>query len=241
MSKGWNRSSSPRDRTRGAKVRVKSARGRKTSSTRWLQRQLNDPYVAEARRLGYRSRAAFKLIELDDRFGFLKKAKRIIDLGSTPGGWSQVVIERLGKDSSILAIDLLEMEPVQGVDFIQGDFLAEGMDEKLIAMLDGPADVVLSDMANSATGHRQTDQVRTLSLCDAALDFSLTILKPGGHFVSKILEGGAQGDLLNRLNRCFDKVHHAKPPSSRAESKEWFLVALGFKGLNREQNIKNDQ
>ena len=231
MSKGWNRSGSPRDRTRGAKVRVKTARGRKSSSTRWLQRQLNDPYVAEAKRLGYRSRAAFKLVDLDDRFGVLKKANRIVDLGCAPGGWSQVVIERLGEDVDLVGIDLLEVEPIAGMDFIEGDFLSEGMDDTLIDRLGGPADLVMSDMANSATGHRMTDQIRTLALCEAAFDFAERVLKPGGHFVSKILEGGAQGDLLKRLQKSFKKVHHAKPPSSRAESKEWFLVALDYKGV----------
>ena len=230
MTKGWNRSASPRDRTRGAKVRVKTARGRKTSSTRWLQRQLNDPYVAEAKRLGYRSRAAFKLAELDDRFGILKNANRIVDLGCAPGGWSQIVAERRGKKATLVGIDLQEIDPVQGMIFIEGDFLAPGMDERLKDALGGPADVVLSDMANSATGHRQTDQIRTLALCEAAFDFAKDVLKPKGHFVSKILEGGAQGDLLKALNRSFEKVHHAKPPSSRAESKEWFLVAMGFRG-----------
>lgn len=230
MTKGWNRSASPRDRTRGAKVRVKTARGRKTSSTRWLQRQLNDPYVAEAKRLGYRSRAAFKLAELDDRFALLKKADRVIDLGCAPGGWSQVVVERLGKKVNLVGIDLIDIDPVQGMTFIEGDFLSPGMDDQLKTALGGPADLVLSDMANSATGHRQTDQIRTLALCEAAFDFAKEVLRPKGHFVSKILEGGAQGDLLKSLNQSFEKVHHAKPPSSRAESKEWFLVALGYKG-----------
>lgn len=221
----------PRGRTGNQKVRLKTARGRKTSSTRWLQRQLNDPYVAEARRLGYRSRAAFKLIELDDKYKFLKPAKRLVDLGSAPGGWSQVAIERMAHKSEIVAIDLQEMEPVQGVTFAQMDFMAMGADEELLAMLRGPVDVVLSDMANSSTGHKLTDHLRTMALVEAAHDFATRVLTPGGTFASKVLQGGTDSELLSALKRDFKTVRHVKPPSSRKESTEWYVLATGFRGL----------
>jgi len=231
MSKGgWNRSASPRDRARGAKVRVKTARGRKNSSTRWLQRQLNDPYVAEAKRLGLRSRAAFKLQELDERFDLLKNANRIVDLGCAPGGWLQVVTKRLGEKIELVGIDLQEVEPVPGAALLEMDFLTEEAETALKSHLSGPADVVLSDMANAATGHRQTDHIRTMMLAEAGLDFAIRTLKPGGHFVAKVLQGGSDNELMDQLKRNFEKVHHAKPPSSRADSKEWFVVAMGFKG-----------
>jgi len=230
MAKGWNTTSNTRSRARGAKVRVKTARGRKSSSTRWLQRQLNDPYVAEAQRLGYRSRAAFKLKELNERYDLLKGATRVVDLGCAPGGWTQVLTEELSDKAQIVGIDLQEVEPVQGADIIVMDFLDADAEDRLIAMLDGPADVVLSDMANSATGHRQTDQIRTMALCEAALDFAIKVLAPGGIFVAKVLQGGSDSELMNRMNHHFKNVKHAKPPSSRQDSKEWFVVAQGFKG-----------
>lgn len=230
MSKGWNRSGGdPRSRARGAKVRVKTARGRKLSSTRWLQRQLNDPYVAEAQRLGYRSRAAFKLKELNDRFDFLKGAKRVVDLGCAPGGWCQVLVDQLGEDSEIVGIDLQEVDPVQGVTLLEMDFLTQEAEDALMSHLSGPVDVVLSDMANSATGHRQTDHIRTMALCEAALDFAIKTLAPGGAFAAKVLQGGSDTDLMDSLKRHFRSVKHAKPPSSRADSKEWFVVATGFR------------
>lgn len=235
MTKGWNNSSNPRSRARGAKVRVKSARGRKSSSTRWLQRQLNDPYVAEAQRLGYRSRAAFKLIELDERYDLLKGAKRVVDLGCAPGGWTQVLAERLKGDQQIIGIDLHEVEPVAGAQLWVMDFLDENAEERLMEALDGPADVVLSDMANSATGHKQTDQIRTMMLCEAALDFAIKVLATGGSFAAKVLAGGADATLTKRMQYHFKTVKHAKPPSSRAGSKEWFVVAQGFKGLNEPE------
>lgn len=230
MSKGWNRQSQTRSRARGAKVRVKTARGRKPSSTRWLQRQLNDPYVAEANRLGYRSRAAFKLAELDDRYQFLKGAKRIVDLGCAPGGWLQVMTQKLPESTQIIGIDLQEVEPVSGADIWVMDFLAEDAEERLMAALDGPVDVVLSDMANAATGHRQTDQIRTMALCEAALDFAIKVLGEGGTFVAKVLQGGSDNTLMTRMQKHFKSVKHTKPPASRADSKEWFVVAQGFKG-----------
>lgn len=230
MSKGWNRQSQTKSRARGAKVRVKTARGRKPSSTRWLQRQLNDPYVAEASRLGYRTRAAFKLAELDDRYQFLKGAKRIVDLGCAPGGWLQVLTRKLPDSVQIIGIDLQEVEHIDGVDLWMMDFLEEGADEKLMAALSGPVDIVLSDMANAATGHRQTDQIRTMALCEAALDFAIKVLAPNGIFVAKVLQGGSDGVLMERMQKHFKAVKHAKPPSSRADSKEWFVLAQGFKG-----------
>lgn len=230
MSKGWNRQSQTKSRARGAKVRVKTARGRTSSSTRWLQRQLNDPYVAEANRLGYRSRAAFKLLELDDRYQFLKGAKRVVDLGCAPGGWLQVLTNKLSGSTQIIGIDLQEVEPVQGADIWVMDFLTPDAEERLMQALGGPVDVVLSDMANSATGHRQTDQIRTMALCEAALDFAVKVLGPDGRFVAKVLQGGTENALITRMQKHFRSVKHAKPPSSRADSKEWFVLATGFKG-----------
>lgn len=230
MAKGWNRQSQTRGRARGAKVRVKTARGRKPSSTRWLQRQLNDPYVAEANRLGYRSRAAFKLAELDDRYQFLKGAQRVVDLGCAPGGWLQVMTQQLPDKAQIIGIDIQEVEPIQGADIWVMDFLDEDAEQRLMDALDGPADVVVSDMANSATGHRQTDQIRTMALCEAALDFAIKVLAKDGTFVAKVLQGGSDNALMTRMQHHFRSVKHAKPPSSRADSKEWFVVAQGFKG-----------
>lgn len=218
----------PRSRPRGAAVRVHTARGRTTSSTRWLQRQLNDPYVAEARRLGYPSRAAFKLIELDDKYHLLRGVRRVVDLGAAPGGWTRVLTERLGEGAKILAVDCLEMQQVQGAEVIRLDFLDPAAPETVAARLGGPADLVLSDMAAPTTGHRRTDHIRTTALCEAALDFARTVLGPGGSFVAKVYQGGLTGDLLAGMKRSFRQVRHAKPPSSRAESVEWYVVATGF-------------
>jgi len=232
MSKGWNRQSQTKSRARGAKVRVKSARGRKPSSTRWLQRQLNDPYVAEANRLGYRTRAAFKLLELDDRYDFIKGSKRVVDLGCAPGGWTQILTTKLPSGTQIIGIDLQEVEPIAGADLWVMDFLDADAEERLMAELDGPVDLVVSDMANSATGHRQTDQMRTMALCEAALDFAIKVLGEGGIFVAKVLQGGSDNSLMLRMQQHFKSVKHAKPPASRADSKEWFVLAQGFKGKN---------
>ena len=179
----------PSAASRGLHTRVKTAKGRKLSSTRWLQRQLNDPYVQEAKRLGYRSRAAFKLIELDDKFGFLKPGQRIIDLGAAPGGWTQVAIERIGKKGHVVGIDLLEMEGIAGADLIQGDFLDDDAPERIKTLMGGPADIVLSDMAASSTGHPPTDHLRIIGLLEVAVDFAQDILSPGGVFVGKVSEG----------------------------------------------------
>ncbi len=230
MSNGWNKQSTTRSRTRGAKVRVKTARGRKNSSTRWLQRQLNDPYVAEAQRLGYRSRAAFKLIELDEKYGFLKGVQRVVDLGCAPGGWCQVLTQRLNDKAQIVGIDLQEVEPVHGADIWVMDFLEPNAEVRLMERLNGPVDVVLSDMANSATGHKQTDHIRTMALCEAALDFAIKVLAKNGTFVSKVLQGGSDNELMKRMQQHFTSVKHAKPPASRQDSVEWFVVAKGFKG-----------
>lgn len=230
-------SANPSGRSRGKTVYVKNSRGRKTSSTRWLQRQLNDPFVAEAKRLGYRSRAAFKLIWIDDKYRLIKKAKRIVDLGSAPGGWSQVIVERAQKSAELVAIDILEMDEVEGVKFMQMDFMAEDAEKKLFSMLSGKVDLIVSDMANSATGHKQTDHLKTMAMCETALDFAKKTLAPGGNFVAKVLRGGTDHELLADLKKHFKKVHHAKPDSSRASSTEWYLVALDFvpnKNMDKE-------
>ena len=218
----------PSGRSRGKTVYVKSARGRKSSSTRWLQRQLNDPYVAEAKRLGYRSRAAFKLMWLDDKYHLLKNAKRIVDLGSAPGGWTQIIVERAPKGAEIVAIDILEMDEVEGANFMQMDFMADDAEKKLFSMLSGKVDLVVSDMANSATGHKQTDHLKTMAMCETAFDFAKKTLAPGGAFVAKVLRGGTEQELLADMKKHFKKIHHAKPDSSRARSTELYMVGLGF-------------
>jgi 23S rRNA (uridine2552-2'-O)-methyltransferase len=216
---------------RGApRVRVRSTGGRRASSARWLERQLNDPYVHAARTKGYRSRAAFKILELDGKFHFLKKGARVLDLGAAPGGWSQMAADRVGPNGKVVATDILDMEPLAGVDFLQADFLAPETPARLKEVLGGPADVVLSDMAAPTTGHRATDHIRTVALLEAALDIAEDVLKPGGIFIGKIFQGGATGDLLARIKRRFADVKHVKPPASRQESVELYLVALGFRG-----------
>lgn len=218
----------------GMHERVRSAKGRKISSTRWLERQLNDPYVQQAKALGYRSRAAFKIIELDDRFRFLKRGARVLDLGAAPGGWSQIASDRVGREGTVIAVDILEMDNLSDVEIMQLDFTepeAEGtIRAALLASGDDGVDVVLSDMAPSTTGHRSTDHVRIVSLCDDAFDFAVQILKPGGTFVAKVLQGGTEGALLTRMKEHFEIVRHAKPKSSRPESAETYVVATGFRG-----------
>ena len=216
--------------SRGLHTRVKTAKGRRMSSTLWLQRQLNDPYVQEAKRLGYRSRAAFKLIELDDKFHFLKTGARVIDLGAAPGGWTQVSMERIGKKGHVIGIDLLEIEGIAGADLIQGDFLDDDAPDRIKALMGGPADIVLSDMAASSTGHPQTDHLRIIGLLEVAVDFAVEGLAPGGAFVGKVLQGGTENQLLALLKRNFKVVKHAKPPASRSDSAEVYVVATGFKG-----------
>ena len=213
--------------TRREAVRLKHARNHSTSSQAWLNRQLNDPYVQAAKAQGYRSRAAFKLVELDDKYKLIEKGARVVDLGAAPGGWSQVAMQRGAL--KVVGIDLLPIIPVEGAEFIEGDFMADGMEERLTAMLGGKADLVLSDMAPNTTGHVATDHIRIMALADTALAFATQILVPGGSFVAKLFQGGAERDMLNTLKLRFKTVRHAKPPASRKDSKEMYVVAMGFR------------
>lgn len=208
-------------------VRLKNARKLSTSSQRWLQRQLNDPYVTAAKTQGWRSRAAFKLIELDEKYKLVGKGARVLDLGAAPGGWSQVALARGA--ARVVGIDLLDILPVPGADFIQGDFLDEGMEARLTEMLGGKADLVLSDMAPNTSGHVATDHIRIMALAETALAFACDILAPDGAFVAKLFQGGAEKDMLNMLKLRFRSVKHAKPPASRKDSKEMYVVATGFR------------
>jgi len=226
-------------------VRVKTARGRKISSQRWLQRQLNDPYVQKAQAMGYRSRAAFKLLELDEKYKFLAPGKNVVDLGAAPGGWTQVALKKVqveghGKKGHVVGIDLSEIEPIEGAILLQGDFLDVRMPDELKALLKGPVDIVLTDMAASSTGHPQTDHLKIMALAEAAYEFAYEVLAPGGTFVAKVLRGGTEGDLLKKLKLHFTKVGHSKPPSSRSDSAEMFVVALGFKGRPSSDVIAKD-
>jgi 23S rRNA (uridine2552-2'-O)-methyltransferase len=209
--------------------RVKTAKGRKVSSTRWLERQLNDPYVKRARADDFRSRAAYKLLELDERFGLLKGAKAVIDLGIAPGGWSQLV-RRKAPQARVVGIDLLSTDPIEGVTVLQMDFMDEAAPQRLKDALGGRADLVLSDMAANTIGHQQTDHLRTMALVEAGLEFATEVLEPGGAYVAKVLAGGADSQLVAELKRNFSSVKHAKPPASRKDSSEWYVVAQGFKG-----------
>ena len=219
---------------RRLKVRVKKARGKTTSQVRWLQRQLNDPWVELARKQGYRSRAAFKLIGIDDEFRLLKPGARVVDLGATPGGWSQVAAQRTGADKglgAVVAVDVHSVEPIPGVTILKKDFYDEDAPEAIMKALGSArADVVLSDMAAHATGHRQTDHLRIMGLAEAAADFARAILAPGGAFVAKVLRGGTENELLAALKRDFAKVRHFKPPASRPDSAELYVIATGFRG-----------
>jgi 23S rRNA (uridine2552-2'-O)-methyltransferase len=216
----------------GLRTRVRTARGRRVSSTRWLERQLNDPYVKRAKAEGYRSRAAYKLIELDERFGFLKGVERVIDLGVAPGGWTQVVRQKAPR-AAVVGIDLLPADPIDGAILLQMDFLDDAAPARLREALGGPADLVLSDMAANTVGHPQTDHLRTMALVEAGLDFAGGVLRPGGAFVAKVLAGGADSGLVAQLKRRFASVKHAKPPASRKGSSEWYVVAQGFKREDR--------
>ena len=209
--------------------RIRTAKGRRVSSTRWLERQLNDPYVRRARAEGYRSRAAYKLIELDERFGLLKGARRVVDLGIAPGGWTQVV-RAAAPQAAIVGIDLLPTDPIAGATILEMDFMDEAAPGALKAALGGPADIVLSDLAANTVGHPRTDHLRTMGLVEAALAFAGEVLRPGGAFVAKVLAGGADAALVAELKRRFATVKHAKPPASRKGSSEWYVVAQGFKG-----------
>lgn len=210
--------------------RVKTAKGRKASSVRWLQRQLNDPYVQQAKGDGYRSRAAYKLLELDEKFALLRGAKRVIDLGAAPGGWTQVVRRRV-PGAAVAGIDLLPTEPIGGATLLQMDFTSDSAPAQLIEALGGPPDLVLSDMAANTIGHRQTDHLRTMGLVETAAWFAIDHLAPGGTFVAKVLAGGTDTELLALLKRHFRTVKHAKPPASRKDSSEWYVIAQGFKGV----------
>jgi 23S rRNA (uridine2552-2'-O)-methyltransferase len=219
--------------------RVKTARNRTAQSTRWLERQLNDPYVRRAKAEGYRSRAAYKLTELDERFQLLRGVKRVIDLGIAPGGWSQVV-RRVAPGATVVGIDLLPVDPIDGVTIFEMDFMADDAPATLMAALGGAPDLVLSDMAANTVGHPQTDALRTMALVETALDFACDVLRPGGTFVAKVFAGGADSTLVAEMKRNFTSVKHAKPPASRKGSVEWFVVAQGFKGRARAPGAAAD-
>ncbi len=223
---------------RDLRTRVKTARGRKLSSTRWLERQLNDPYVKRAKADGYRGRAAYKILELDDKYRFLTPGARVVDLGCAPGGWCQVAVDRVnalgqkkGKaQGRVLGIDLQEVDPIPGAEIHQLDFMADGADERVKEWLGGKADVVMSDMAAAASGHKQTDHLRIMALCEAAAHLAFDVLEEGGTFIAKVLAGGAEGDLQKLLKQKFTRVANVKPPASRADSSEKYVVATGFRG-----------
>jgi len=218
---------------RGLKVQVRAGKRRSLASKLWLDRQLNDPYVARAKREGMRSRAAYKLIEIDDKIHFLKPGARVVDLGAAPGGWTQIAAKRVGADSGrgrVVAIDILEMVPVAGADILHLDFLADDAPDRLKALLGGPADVVLSDMAANATGHRKTDHLKIMALAETAALFAREVLTPGGAFLCKVLQGGTEGTLLADLKRDFATVKHVKPSASRSDSAELYVLAVGFRG-----------
>lgn len=219
----------PRDAGRQLSVNVRSAKKRDPSSTRWLQRQLNDPYVAAAKARGYRSRAAFKLIELDDRFRLLKKGARVLDLGAAPGGWTQVAVERTGEGGTVVGVDILAAEPVAGAVMMQGDLTDPAVADAAVAALGGKADLVLSDMAPNTVGHAATDHIRIMALAEVAADVALTTLAPGGAFICKVFQGGTEKEMLATLKKHFAQVRHAKPPASRKDSAETYVVAQGFR------------
>jgi len=211
-------------------ARLKGDKRRTPSSRAWLERQLSDPYVARAKREGYRSRAAFKLAEIDDKFHFLKKGARVVDLGAAPGGWSEIAARRIGPSGKVVALDILDMKPIAGVEFVKLDFLDAAAPDRLKAMLGGEADAVLCDMAANATGHRKTDHLRIMALAEAAAHFAREVLAPGGNFLCKVLQGGTEAALLAELKHDFASVKHIKPPASRTGSAELYLLARGFRG-----------
>ena len=223
---------SGREGGRSLKTRVKTARKRSLSSTLWLSRQLNDPYVAQAKRDGYRSRAAYKLLEIDEKYRLLKPAMRVLDLGAAPGGWSQIAARKVGSEAGggrVVAIDILAMEPITGVEFTQMDFLDDDAPARLTAIMGGPADCVLSDMAANAVGHRKTDHLKIVALVELALAFACQVLAPGGCFLAKVLQGGTEGALLAAMKRDFAVVRHVKPAASRPDSSELYVLATGFR------------
>ncbi len=216
-------------------VRVKTAKQRSASSAHWLTRQLNDPYVAAAKEAGYRSRAAFKLLQLDAQFKLLRNGMRVVDLGAAPGGWSQVVAAKIGAKGKLIALDILPMEPIKGATVLHLDFMDAAAPARLYNALEGKADLVLSDMAPSTTGHSGTDHIRIIALVEAAAEFAMEVLAPGGAFVCKMFQGGAEKELLTQLKKNFTKVKHAKPAASRTESSETYLVAMGFSGASNRK------
>lgn len=218
------------------KVRVKTARKRTISSTLWLQRQLNDPYVLRAKKEGLRSRAAYKLIEMDERYHLLKPGQKILDLGAAPGGWAQYAVKKVGPKGRVIGIDLLDIDPIAGVEFTIMDFLDEDAPDRLKAMLGGLADGVMSDMAANTTGHKKTDHLKIIGLAELAIHFATEVLAPGGFFVAKVFQGGTEGDLLTLLKRDFKTVRHVKPEASRAGSAELYVLATGFRGIQRDED-----
>lgn len=215
---------------RGLSTRLRTAKGRTTASQKWLERQLNDPYVRAAKAAGWRSRAAFKILELDEKYHIFKPGQRVVDLGAAPGGWTQVAVQRVGESGKVVALDLLPMDEITGATLLQGDFQDEAVEQEVLAALDGPAELVLSDMAPNTTGHNATDHLRILGLIELALDFAGKVLVPGGAFVAKAFQGGTEREILNRMKRDFATVKHAKPPASRKGSAEMYVVAQGFRG-----------
>lgn len=218
---------------RGMTTRLRTAAGRSAASQRWLERQLNDPYVRAAKARGFRSRAAFKLLEMDERLHLLKPGMRVVDLGAAPGGWTQVAVEKVGPRGQVIAIDILPMDPVPGATVLTGDITEAETEARVIAAMGGKADLVLSDMAPNATGHRATDHLRIMALAEMALDFAARVLVPGGGFVAKVLQGGTEREMLAALKRDFSVVRHIKPPASRKDSAEIYVVALGFRGARQ--------
>jgi 23S rRNA (uridine2552-2'-O)-methyltransferase len=235
---------SGREGGRSLKQRVKTAKKRTVSQTRWLERQLNDPYVARAKRDGYRSRAAYKLMEMDEKYHLLKPGMRVVDLGAAPGGWSQIAATKVGSDKGrgrVIGIDLLDIDPIPGVEFTVMDFLAEDAPVMLRAMLGGPADLVMSDMAANATGHKKTDHLKIVALAELAIEFAREVLAPGGAFVAKVLQGGTESTILADLKRDFTVVRHVKPAASRSDSAELYVLATGFRGRAREPDFKPEE
>ncbi|SHJ40709.1 23S rRNA (uridine2552-2'-O)-methyltransferase [Roseomonas rosea] len=215
---------------RSLSTRLRTAKGRTTASQKWLERQLNDPYVRAAKAQGWRSRAAFKIIELDERFKLFRPNQRIVDLGAAPGGWTQVAVKRAGERGKVVALDILPMDPISGAIVLQGDFNEESAEQAVLEALDGPADLVMSDIAPNTTGHNATDHLRILALVELATNFAHNVLSPGGAFVAKVFQGGTERELLAALKRDYATVRHAKPPASRKDSSEMYVVAQGFRG-----------
>jgi 23S rRNA (uridine2552-2'-O)-methyltransferase len=222
----------PIEAGRNLTTRLRTAKGRTTASQKWLERQLNDPYVRAAKLAGWRSRAAFKIIELDDKYKLFKRGYRVVDLGAAPGGWTQVAVQRVGESGKVVGLDLLPMDEITGAILLEGDFQEDAVEKAVLDAMGGPADLVLSDMAPNTTGHNATDHLRILALIELALDFAGKVLTPNGGFVAKVFQGGTERDMLNRLKRDFASVKHAKPPSSRKDSAEMYVVAQGFRGGN---------